>query len=194
MGSLKSKSLPLKIPSVAEIQMKSSNKKSSISKTLRTNRGSTAKKNNVEKKDVEVKFKSVEITDKKGHLVNTKKGAVEKKEMIKEKVTVKQEHKNMPTRELIGPKKPVSKKLVSNVKQLKKVVKQNKIQQNINNHKVIKTEKADYDDDKAVGGAEDDVAIEYEETEETKCPYCYKEFSEFKRLSSHMLAKHQNEV
>merc|ERR1711872_687260 len=121
------------------------------------NRGSTAKKNNVEKKDVEVKFRSVEITDKKGNLVNTKKGAVDssKKEMIKERVIsseVKQEHKIKHTRELIGPKNPVAKKLEKNVKQPKKVVKQNKIQQNIDNHKLIKTEMVDYDDDKVVGG------------------------------------------
>merc|ERR1719233_2250483 len=61
-------------------------------------------------------------------------------------------------------------------------------------HKIIKTEKVEFDDTKSVAGTEDDVAIEYEETEETTCPYCYKEFSDFKRLSSHMMVKHKNEV
>merc|ERR1719318_1305544 len=52
-------------------------------------------------------------------------------------------------------------------------------------HTTIKTEKADGSDTGAEKN-EDDVAIEYEETEETQCPYCYKQFSEFKRLSAHM--------
>jgi len=60
-------------------------------------------------------------------------------------------------------------------------------------HTVIKKEKPE--DNVATEYEEtEDVAIEYEETEETQCPYCFKQFTEFKRLSAHMMKIHKDEV
>merc|ERR1712129_114295 len=36
----------------------------------------------------------------------------------------------------------------------------------------------------------DDVSIEYEEREESKCPYCMKQFSSWKSVSAHMAKVH----
>merc|ERR1712212_1173192 len=104
------------------------------------------------------------------------------------------------TKEKLAVKKCSENTVAKNVEKTVKPEKRNAVKQQKRpqrgqvQHKIIKTEKVEFDDTKSVAGTEDDVAIEYEETEETKCPYCYKEFSEFKRLSSHMMVKHKNEV
>jgi len=59
-------------------------------------------------------------------------------------------------------------------------------------HTVIKKEKLEHNVTTEYEETED-VAIEYEETEETQCPYCFKQFTEFKRLSAHMKI-HKDEV
>jgi hypothetical protein len=41
---------------------------------------------------------------------------------------------------------------------------------------------------------DDDVAIEYEEVEESKCPYCMKQFSCWNNVSSHMIKMHATQV
>jgi len=50
--------------------------------------------------------------------------------------------------------------------------------------KIIKNEREDADE----------VSIEYEETEESQCPYCLKQFANWNYLSKHMTKVHVNEV
>ena len=62
----------------------------------------------------------------------------------------------------------------------------------------VKVEKPSVDPIKtsptAVEDKSDDVAIEYEEVEESSCPYCMKQFKHWNAVSSHMLKAHKDQV
>ena len=67
-------------------------------------------------------------------------------------------------------------------------------------HPQVKTEKASHSQTPSQTLAtdnkkpSDDVAIEYEEMEESKCPYCMKQFTTWNAVSRHMANVHKDEV
>jgi len=202
----------------ANLQRPSNKSKSlelELKKKLELKKMTGIRRNNVKENSLgkniasEPKFKPVEITDTRGKLVSSKNMANDlKKDASKLRVNPSMKEKNTKVKSVVknSSENTLTKNVKNKIKQEKNVdktikpdkrnaVKQKKTPQRGQvKHKIIKTEKVEFDDTKSVASTEDDVAIEYEETEETKCPYCYKEFSEFKRLSSHMMVKHKNEV
>merc|ERR1712025_108550 len=187
------KSLELELKKMSGLRKNNANQEESLSKN-----------------NAEMKFKSVvKITDTKGNLVGSKcriddskkdtsklkaNSSVQDKN-TKKKTAVKNNLEKTIINKNIEKKVKQEKNVNKNLRQDKRIItmKQKRPQRGQVQLRDVKTEKVELNETN-VASTEDDVAIEYEETEETKCPYCFKKFSEFKRLSSHMMIKHKNEV
>jgi len=134
----------------------------------------------------------VKITDDQGNLISLPKKAPRPPQVsVKGRKNVTE--MNQVIRSKITSLKQLSAKKTETLKVPNPQEKpRNRTLKSISKHKILLPSKIKKEKVRIDSGS--DVEVQYEEKEESQCPYCLKQFSNFKKVSAHMIKLHKNDV